>query len=32
MKLPHFRLASVMLGWPQVAFALTGGFLFRKVR
>jgi hypothetical protein len=25
-------VAVVMLGWPQVAFALMGGFLFRRFR
>ena len=31
--IPIFRFtAAVILGWPQVAFALLGGFLFHKFR
>jgi hypothetical protein len=27
-----YFVAVIMLGWPQVAFALIGGFLSRKYR
>src|SRR5262249_33110103 len=31
-KMFYFSVAAVVLGWPQMALALMGGFLFRKFR